>query len=148
MKKNHSLSRLNLKRDAIRLGAMLSGGIMMTVQTLAGTYNDGTGSNLEPVAEPIVDLINSVMGPLMAVVLAVASLYCIILGVKYAKAEEPQEREKAKVHLKNAILGFVIIFVLILALNLLTPIMARWVNANIDSKSPIFGAVITGNLAG
>ena len=37
---------------------------------------------------------------------------------------------KAKGALKNAIIGFVLIFVLILALNLLMPIMIDWVNAN------------------
>ena len=79
---------------------------------------------------PIVSLLNSVMAPLLAVVGAVGALYCVILGVKYAKAEEPQDREKAKNSLKNAIIGFVLIFVLILALNLLMPIMIDWVNSN------------------
>lgn len=82
------------------------------------------------VVAPIVSLLNSVMGPLLAIVGALGALYCVILGVKYAKADEPQEREKAKGALKNAIIGFVLIFVLILALNLLMPIMIDWVNAN------------------
>ena len=68
------------------------------------------------------------MVPLLAIVVAVGSLYCILLGVKFAKAEEPQEREKAKSHLKNAIIGFILIFVLIVVLNLLTPVMKNWVN--------------------
>lgn len=80
---------------------------------------------------PIVELLNSLLGPLLAIVAAVGALYCVLLGVKYAKAEEPQEREKAKAHLKNAIIGFVLIFVLILALNLLLPIMKNWVNAQV-----------------
>ena len=84
----------------------------------------------ESVVAPIVSLLNSVMGPLLAIVGAVGALYCVILGVKYAKADEPQEREKAKGALKNAIIGFVLIFVLILALNLLMPIMIDWVNTN------------------
>ena len=49
--------------------------------------------------------------------------------MKFAKAEEPQDREKAKGSLKNAIIGFVLIFVLILALNLLMPNMVNWVNS-------------------
>lgn len=80
------------------------------------------------VVAPIVNLLNSLMGPMLAIVGAVGALFCIVLGVKYAKAEEPQEREKAKGALKNAIIGFVLIFVLILALNLLMPIMINWVN--------------------
>ncbi len=69
---------------------------------------------------------------------AAGALYCVVLGVKFAKAEEPQDREKAKGALKNAIIGFVLIFVLILALNLLMPVMINWVNQQAGST------VITG----
>ena len=51
-------------------------------------------------------------------------------GFEYAKAEEPQDREKAKGHLKSAIIGFVLIFVLMLALKLATPILQDWVTNN------------------
>ena len=81
------------------------------------------------VITPIVSLLNSLMAPLLAIVGALGALYCVVLGVKYAKAEEPQEREKAKGALKNAVVGFVLIFVLILALNLLMPVMINWVNS-------------------
>ena len=84
----------------------------------------------EPVANPIVDLITSILGPLLAIVGAAGTIYCVVLGVKYAKAEEPQDREKAKGALKNAIIGFVLIFVLILALRLLMPSLIEWVNRN------------------
>ena len=57
----------------------------------------------EGVSKPIIDLLNMVMGPLIAVVGAVGAIYCVILGVKLAKAEEQQDREKAKTALKNAI---------------------------------------------
>lgn len=89
------------------------------------------------VVAPIVSLLNSLMGPLLAIVGAAGSLYCVILGVKYAKAEEPQEREKAKSALKNAVIGFVLIFVLILALNLLMPTMIDWVNGQAKGNAPI-----------
>lgn len=82
------------------------------------------------IAAPIVSLLNSLMEPLLLIVGALGSLYCVVLGVKYAKAEEPQDREKAKGALKNAVVGFVLIFVLILALNLLMPQMVDWVNQN------------------
>ncbi len=84
----------------------------------------------DKVVAPIVSLLNSLMGPLLAIVTAAGALYCVILGVKYAKAEEPQEREKAKTALKNAVIGFVLIFVLILGLNLLMPILIEWVNTS------------------
>ena len=85
---------------------------------------------MEKVVAPIVSLLNSILTPMLGIVGAVGALYCVILGVKYAKAEEPQDREKAKGALKNAIIGFVLIFVLILALKLLMPIMKQWVIDN------------------
>jgi phosphotransferase system glucose/maltose/N-acetylglucosamine-specific IIC component len=90
----------------------------------------GTGTNFDSITTPIVDLINSLLTPALAIVGAVGSLYCVVLGVKYAKAEEPQDREKAKGHLKSAIIGFVLIFVLMLALKLAMPIMQNWVANN------------------
>ena len=86
------------------------------------------------VVAPIVSLLNNLMLPLLAIVGALGSLYCVVLGVKYAKAEEAQDRDKAKGALKNAIVGFVLIFVLILALNLLMPIMKEWVNSSVGRK--------------
>ena len=98
------------------------------------------------VVSPIVNLINQIAGPMLALVAAVGVLYCIMLGVKFAKAEEPQEQEKAKGALKNAIIGFVLIFVLILGLNLLTPTMVQWVNKNSGGKTNI--SVSTGVVGG
>ena len=74
----------------------------------------------------IVELINSFTGPALMIVGAVGTLYCIIIGVKYAKAEEPQEREKAKGTLKYAIVGFLLIFILIAALNIMMDPMRKW----------------------
>lgn len=84
----------------------------------------------DSVVAPIVSLLNSILTPMLLIVFAAGSLYCVVLGVKYAKAEEPQDREKAKGALKNAIIGFVLIFVLILALTLLRKPMVDWVNSN------------------
>lgn len=73
-------------------------------------------ADLEKIVAPIIQICNYVVPVLIAVVAAVGAIYCIILGVKYAKADEPQEHEKAKNGLKNAIIGFVIIFVLLIML--------------------------------
>ncbi len=85
-------------------------------------------ANFDTVTKPIISLINSVTGPLLSIVGAVGVIYCIFLGVKFAKAEEPQDREKTKGSLKNAIIGFALIFILIVALRLLMPVMITWVN--------------------
>ena len=91
------------------------------------------------VVAPIVSLLNSLMAPLLAIVGALGALYCVILGVKFAKAEEPQEREKAKGAIKNAILGFLLIFVLILALKVGMGAMANWINAEAGMSISISG---------
>ena len=90
--------------------------------------------NFYGVVEPIVQLINSFVGPLIAVVAAVGGVYCILLGVKYARAEEPQDREKAKQHLKGAIIGFLLIFILLVALYLLKDPMIQWVSQQTGSQ--------------
>lgn len=73
-------------------------------------------ADLEKIVAPIIQICNNVVPVLIAVVAAVGAIYCIILGVKYARADEPQEHEKAKNGLKNAIIGFVLIFVLLIML--------------------------------
>ena len=93
-----------------------------------------TTGQLMDVVNPVVDLINSLLTPVLAVVGAAGTLYCVILGVKYARAEEPQDREKAKQHLKNAIIGFVLIFILIVILKGLMRIMPTWVENNVKAK--------------
>ena len=82
------------------------------------------------VIKPVTDLIRQLAGPTLGVVGALGTVYCIILGVKFAKAEEPQDREKAKAHLKNAIIGFVLIFILIFLMNTLLPYLVNWVVTN------------------
>ncbi len=91
-------------------------------------FASAAGANLNGVVKPIVDLINSFITPLMALVGAGGAIFCIFLGVKYATAEEPQEREKRKQALKNAIIGFVLIFVLIVALRLSIKPLTEWMN--------------------
>lgn len=112
-----------MKNLAVKASAVTASLSAMVVSAFAaGT----TAPDFSTISNPIVDLINALVNPALAIVGALGTLFCIVLGVKYAKAEEPQEREKAKSHLKNAIIGFVLIFVLMLALKLLMPIMKTW----------------------
>ena len=115
------MKKLNVRR----MGSMFFVAMMLVVCMATPAF--ATGTNFDSVTTPIVELINSLLSPILAIVGAVGSLYCVVLGVKYAKAEEPQDREKAKGHLKNAIIGFVLIFVLMLALKLAMPILQDWV---------------------
>lgn len=101
------------------LAAMITTAIMvMPMNAMASSedFSVGAGPNFDKVTAPVVDLINNLLTPAIAIVGALGTVYCVVLGVKFAKAEEPQEREKAKSHLKNAIIGFVLIFVLMVVL--------------------------------
>ena len=85
--------------------------------------------DLDSVTEPIIGLVNRVLNVLIPLVAAVGGVYCVSLGLKYAKAEEPQEREKAKQHLKSAIIGFSLIFILVVVLRIASPLLTDWMNS-------------------
>lgn len=87
----------------------------------------------EEAAEPVITLLNMALTPALAIVGALGAIYCILLGAKLAKAEEPQDREKAKNSLKNALIGFVLIFVLIVVLKIGMGAMQSWMENAVKS---------------
>ncbi|MBP3235321.1 MAG: hypothetical protein J6M65_12990 [Eubacterium sp.] len=115
--------------------AVMAAKIMATaIVALIGAVAYGTGAfaagevgaDFSGVTSPIVGLINSLVTPLLAIVGAGGTIFCIFLGVKFATAEEPQEKEKRKQALKTAIIGFFLIFVLMAALKLSIKPMTDW----------------------
>lgn len=96
---------------------------------LATEAKKGGANPFETVSKPIIELLNLAVTPALGIVGAIGAIYCIILGAKLAKAEEPQDREKAKNSLKNALIGFVLIFVLLVALKLGMGAMTDWMNS-------------------
>lgn len=118
------MKKLISKRTLITVVMALVLSMLFALPCFATNKKDP--ANLDEVVSPVVDLIESFLNPVLAIVGAAGTVYCVILGVKYARAEEPQDREKAKQHLKNAIIGFVLIFVLIVILKRLTPVMSAW----------------------
>ena len=82
--------------------------------------------DLNSIIKPVITLCEQLIPILLTVVGAVGALWCILLGVKYAKADDPQEHEKAKKGLINAIVGFVLIFVLLIMLNIGTRVFTDW----------------------
>jgi hypothetical protein len=90
-----------------------------------------TLDNLSSVVQPVLTLCNTLVPILLAVVGAVGALWCILLGVRYARADDPQEHEKAKKGLVIAIVGFVLIFVLLIMLNIGTNVLTDWWSKNL-----------------
>ncbi len=83
-------------------------------------------NDLKSIIQPVLDICDTLVPIMLMVVGAVGALWCILLGVKYAKADDPQEHEKAKKGLVNAIIGFVLIFVLLIMLNIGTNVLTEW----------------------
>lgn len=85
-----------------------------------------TQQELQKIVKPLLDVCNVLVPVLLGVVGAVGAIYCIVLGVKYARADEPQDHDKAKKALKNAIVGFVLIFVLLAMLQVGLSVFEGW----------------------
>ena len=70
---------------------------------------------------PIMELIQVFLPVILTLVATIGFVWCIVLGVKFAKSTDPQEHQQAKKSLINAIIGFALIFVLMLILNIAFP---------------------------
>ena len=86
-----------------------------------------------PVTSPVLEIINAILWPAIGLVGAIGTIYCIVLGGKLAKADEAGSRQQAKQDLIGAIIGFVVIFVLIVGLKILMPILQDWVGSQITT---------------
>lgn len=87
--------------------------------------------DFNPVIVPVLEVVNAILWPLIAVIGAIGTIYCIFLGIKVAKADEQNSREKAKKDLVGAIIGFLLIFVLIVSLKIAMPILQEWVTSKV-----------------
>ena len=83
-------------------------------------------NDLNTIIQPVLDICKTLVPIMLSIVGAVGALWCILLGVKYAKADDPQEHEKAKKGLINAIIGFVLIFILLIMLKIGTSVLTEW----------------------
>ena len=70
---------------------------------------------------PIMELIQVFLPVILTLVATIGFIWCIVFGVKFAKSTDPQEHQQAKKSLINAIIGFALIFVLMLVLNIAFP---------------------------
>ena len=66
-----------------------------------------TDVDFYPVIQPILEILNAMLWPAIAIVVAVGTIYRIFLGVKISKADEQNSREKAKKDLIQAVIGFI-----------------------------------------
>ena len=65
---------------------------------------------------PIYQFLDTFGPALIGMLVGVGALYCIILGVQYAKAEKGDDRDVAKKKAINAAVSFVVIIILVVLL--------------------------------
>ena len=78
---------------------------------------DGTDSTwYSKIVKQIVDLMDTIIVPLLIVLGTAGTIYAIILGVNFARAESSDKREEAKKRIINFVIGFVVTLVLLILL--------------------------------
>ena len=73
----------------------------------------GIASVAESAYDTFSDIINIILPIVLGVVLLVGTVYAVILGVNYSKAEDADKRKEAKDRLVGAVVGFGVALVLI-----------------------------------
>ncbi len=123
------LKRITQNKKAmlfIKIATVALLALLVTLSFSGNAFAADVDIDLDPAVHPVLNLINKLVNPLMLLVGAGGVIFCIIMGVKYATAEEPQEREKRKQALKTAIIGYLLIFVLVVVLKLSIGPLTNW----------------------
>jgi len=89
----------------------------------------GAGTQADNAVDPLYDAITTIGPYAMGVVLLLTIIYGIILGVKYAKAEESKERAALQKALINGIIGFLSVLVLLAILFAIREPLVDWMNS-------------------
>jgi len=72
------------------------------------------------VFKPVVDILDSMLLPILILLGTAGSIYAIVLGVNYSKAESADKREEAKKRMINAIIGIVVTLLFLILVKLFT----------------------------
>lgn len=95
------------------------------------TINSGANQSSDNGAvSPIYDFLDSFGPVLIAMLVGIGALYCIILGVQYAKAEKGDERDVAKKKAINACVSFLVIIILVVLLYAFRGPITQMLNSN------------------
>ena len=90
---------------------------LMNLLDLTDKTSDAT-QGLSNIAKQIFNYAGYILIPVMIVVGVAGIFYSIYLGVNLAKADSADKRQEAKSRMVNAIIGFVVVFVLVLLMYL------------------------------
>jgi len=113
--------------------------IANSVMSLLGGRFDGLEDMppwVENVIDPILDIMDILLPVLLIVIGTAGSIYAIVLGVNFARAETSDKREEAKKRLLNVVIGLVIIIVMLVVLTVLVANVGDivvWINGHGDA---------------
>ncbi|MBQ7467134.1 MAG: hypothetical protein IJS74_03585 [Clostridia bacterium] len=86
-------------------------------------------SDAEGVVDPLYKAIDTIGPYAISIVTLLGVLYGIIIGVKFAKAEEKEERAKLQKVLVNGVIGAVTVLILLVVLYAIREPLVRWMNS-------------------
>lgn len=95
-------------------------GLIGGVSLLGSDGIDDTMDFYTRVFKPVTDILDSMLLPILILIGTAGSIYAIILGVNFSKAESADKREEAKKRMINAIIGLVVTLLLLILLKLFT----------------------------
>ncbi len=87
--------------------------------------------------QPIAEMLGKILIPFLILIASAGSIYAIVLGVTYSKAESGEKRDEARKRMVNAIIGFVVLLVLLILLVLFCHYVeeiGRWVTTIINES--------------
>ena len=93
--------------------------------------DSGVSTVYDKVFAPIIKILDAMLWPILILVGTAGSIYAIVLGVNFSKAESADKREEAKKRMINAIIGLVVTIILLILLKLFTAnaeTIANWIN--------------------
>ena len=93
---------------------------------------EGMQDFYDGVFKPVVDILDAMLVPILILIGTAGSIYAIILGVNFSKAESSDKREEAKKRMINAIIGLVVTILLLILLKLFTANagqIAEWIKS-------------------
>lgn len=85
--------------------------------------------------DPIIDILNFVLWPILILVGTAGMIYAVVLGVKLARAETPDQREEAKKRIINAVIALVVIIALILLLKIFIDNFPSWLGIDTNPNN-------------
>ncbi len=110
-------------------------GLVSGVSMLGDDAINSVDDFYKGVFQPVVDILDAMLVPILILIGTAGSIYAIILGVNFSKAESSDKREEAKKRMINAVIGLVVTILLLILLKLFTANagqIAQW----IDSFNP------------